>query len=364
MFNIHPQIYLIIYSHFLLIVVLMSVSFLLTGRYRGTTNQTIPFVFTILILFFIGLRPYDIPGVGSYFGDTANYYRGFLQLSSGFRDVDSKDIGFGLFTKYSAMYLNGQGYFFTLAALYVLPAYYACKRLNSRHSLLLFMMLTTSFLFWSNGVNAIRSGVGTSFLLLAFTYKKHNWQMWLLFFVVIMFHKSMILPAGAFLLTLFYTNTNAYIVIWFSSIALSLLFGGFWEKLLASFDLGDERLYNYLVTSADSKFFSHTGFRWDFLTYSFIPIAMASYFINNKKYKNPYYIQILNTYLIANSFWILVIRANFSNRFASLSWFIIPFILLLPLFDIRIWKKQNAKIALILSLNFAFTYYMAFWVFF
>jgi hypothetical protein len=138
------------------------------------------------------------------------------------------------------------------------------------------------------------------------------------------------------------------------------LFGGFWEAFFASFDLGDERLYDYLTTQADANVFSYTGFRWDFLVYSAIPIALGAYFIYIKRYKNEFYIHLFNTYLIANSFWILVIRANFSNRFASLSWFIIPFILLPPLLDVRIWKNQNVKIAFILFFCFSFTYFMNF----
>jgi hypothetical protein len=360
MFNIHPQLYVIFYFHFLLLVVLLAVFLLLTGKYKGSTNQTVSMMFALLILFIIGLRPYDIPGVGRYFGDTANYYRIFLQFSSNIRVVDSNDVGFGLFTKYSATYLNGQAYFFVLAFLYVIPAYYACKRLSPYHTFLLFLMFTTSMLFWANGVNGVRSGVGTSILLLAFTYKKKNWQMWLLCALAVAFHKSMLLPVGAFVLTLFYVDTKAYIAAWFVSIALSLLFGGFWEAFFASFDLGDERLYDYLTTQADANIFAYTGFRWDFVIYSFVPIALGAYFISIKHYKNLFYCQLLNTYLIANSFWILVIRSSYSNRFAALSWFLIPIILIIPLLDIKIWKAQKAKIGLILFLSFSFTYFMSY----
>lgn len=360
MFNIDPQLYNILYFHVMLVVVLATVFCLSTGRYGAKKDQVIPFIFTLIILLFIGLRPYDVPGVGRYFGDTVNYYRIFLQFSSNIRDVEYKDVGFSILTKYSSIYLNGREYFFLLAMLYVIPAYYACKRLNSSHTFLLFLMFTTSMLFWANGVNGVRSGIGTSFLLLAFTYKKVDWQMWLLFVLAVTFHKSMILPLGAFLLTSFYVNTKVYIAAWCSSIFLSLLFGGFWETFFAAFNLGDERLNDYLTTQADPNVFAYTGFRWDFVIYSCVPIVLGAYFIYKKHYKNLYYIQIFNTYLIANSFWILVIRSSFSNRFAALSWFLIPIILMLPLLSIKVWKAQKAKIGLILFLSFSFTYLMSF----
>ena len=360
MFNIYPQIYLNIYVYSLLFVVLATIYKLTSGNYKRTTDRTGAFLFALFILFFIGLRPYNVPGVGIYFGDTLNYYNLFLLLASGGNNITSNDLGFDLLTRFCAATMSGQAYFFILAALYILPIYYACKRLSLHYTFLLFLMISTSFLFWANGVNGIRSGIATSFLLLAITYKNKIWVMLLLFALAITFHKSMLLPIGAFALSSFYKNSKGYIFVWCSSIVLSLLFGGFWENFFASFNVGDDRYTSYLTSEVDSTYFSSTGFRWDFVLYSFIPIALGGYFIFKKHFKSEIYIQLFNTYLLANSFWILVIRANYSNRFASLSWFIIPIILIFPLIKIKVWEKQMAKISLILFLSFAFTYYLQF----
>jgi len=182
----------------------------------------------------------------------------------------------------------------------------------------------------------------------------------LLLLFAISFHKSILLPVLALILSLYYTNSIVYIAVWFASIILSLLFQGFWENFFASLNLGDQRLDSYLTTKADAKEFAYIGFRWDFLIYSFIPILLGGFYIFKKQYQSVLYIQFFNTYLLANSFWILVIRANFSNRFASLSWFIIPILLIYPLLKDQIWVRQEAKISLILILSFAFTYYMSF----
>ena len=359
MFNIHPQVYTFLYFHFLLIVVLISIYRFNSKGLSPSYDRTGVFVFAGIILLFIGLRPYDIPGVGTYLGDTGNYYRSFLNYAVGNTDIVSEDTGFDFLTKKATLFLSGQSYFFVLAALYVLPLYKACTRLSSDYTYLLFLMITTSFLFWANGVNGIRTGIGTSLLLLAFTYKNEKWLMIALFVLAISFHKSMLLPMGAFVLTSFYKNSRVWIAIWFICIVLSLLLGGFWEQFFASFNTGDERFSQYLTQEVNAEIFSSTGFRWDFLIYSAIPIALGYHFIFQKKYNSAQYIHLYNTYILANSFWILIIRSNFSNRFASLSWFLIPFILILPLLKIRLWKYQLYNLSLILILSFLFTYYMS-----
>lgn len=357
-FNIQPQLYLIVYYHFLLVIVMVTILRLINGSYKPKTNHFGFFLFVFFILLIIGLRPFDVPGVGRYFGDTNNYYNTFLRFASGQYDKSIYDPAFYLLTKFCSGIMSGQLYFFILAVLYVLPLYVACRRLSQDYTFLLFLMIITSFLFWANGVNGIRAGIATSFLLLAYSFKDKRLLMLLLLALSITFHRSAILPAGAFVLGLFLRDSRIFIVVWFASIVLSLLFGGFWESFFASFNVGDERFSSYLTSEVNADLFRYTGFRWDFLLYSFVPVAFGAYFIYKKGYNTSLYIQLFNTYLLANSFWILVIRSNFSNRFASLSWFLIPIIMILPLIEIEIWEKQWRKVSIILLFNFAFTYFM------
>ena len=360
MLNISPYLYSFIYYHFILLIILFTIYQLNSGKYKGQAKRNSVFIFTLLTLFFIGLRPYNVPGVGHYFGDTINYYHSFLRLSSGEHLKDSNDYGFNLLTRFCAENMSAQAYFFILTVLYILPLYFACKRLSFDYTFLLFLAITASFLFWSSAVNGIRIGIATSFFLLAITFKDKKWLMFLLLMVAISFHKSILLPVIALIISWYYTNSKVYIAIWFASIILSLLFQGFWEIFFASLNLGDKRFDSYLTTKVDATVFAYTGFRWDFLIYSFIPVILGSYYIFKKQYRTELYSQLFNTYLLTNSFWILIIRSNFSNRFASLSWFIIPILLIYPLLKAQIWVKQEANISLILFLSYAFTYFMAF----
>ena len=72
------------------------------------------------------------------------------------------------------------------------------------------------------------------------------------------------------------------------------------------------------------------------------------------------YIMFLSIYIICNSFWILVIKASFSNRFAYLSWFLFPIVLVYPLVMFKIRNKNNHYLGLIMLLHLGFTLFMFF----
>ena len=117
----------------------------------------------------------------------------------------------------------------------------------------------------------------------------------------------------------------------------------------------NDRAAGYLTDEADDQF-SRIGFRWDFLLYSATAVYAGWYFIFHKKFEDKFYRQLFNTYLIANGFWILVIRASFSNRFAYLSWFIMGVIIVYPFLKMQFFNKQNKVLGNVIFLYFAFTY--------
>jgi len=83
---------------------------------------------------------------------------------------------------------------------------------------------------------------------------------------------------------------------------------------------------------------------------------LAAYTIFKRKLYDKTYLLILGTYMYANSFWVLAIRAMFSNRIAYLSWFIYPIVLAYPLLNFEVFKKNHSKkTAWILLAHFGFT---------
>jgi len=67
----------------------------------------------------------------------------------------------------------------------------------------------------------------------------------------------------------------------------------------------------------------------------------------------------MNTYLIANGVWVVVIHAMCSNRFAYLSWFMLPWVLFYPfVLGKAAHQPRVGAIAATLLAHHAFTYLM------
>ncbi|MCC8424860.1 EpsG family protein [Mucilaginibacter sp. UR6-11] len=346
------------FVYYITILIIVSIVFLNTQtnnitsfrNKRFITNTSILLVvFTVL---YMGLRPIS----GRYFGDTATYNGYFMLYKKGVAILPGTDYLFHFFTKECARIMSAQMYFLICAALFILPMCFASKFWSKKLWGYSFLFLVTSFSFWAAGTNGMRSAIATSFVLMAFSRKglisKILW-----FVLAVGFHKSMLLIVGAYIMTLYVKNIVWYFYGWLLCIPLSLIMPGFWENLFAGL-ISDDRV-NYLTRgNAEGEGFAYTGFRWDFLIYSTIPVCFAYYFIYKKKFIDPVYSQLVGVYLTTNAFWILVIRANFSNRFAYLSWFMMGIIICYPLTVKRILKNQNQKIGYILIAYFAFTFLM------
>jgi hypothetical protein len=79
---------------------------------------------------------------------------------------------------------------------------------------------------------------------------------------------------------------------------------------------------------------------------------------------DPFYARLVNTYLVANAVWILVIHATCSNRFAYLSWCMMPWVLVYPFVPGRSNDRPRTGIlAAILFAHYMFTYFMIFVVY-
>ena len=106
----------------------------------------------------------------------------------------------------------------------------------------------------------------------------------------------------------------------------------------------DVRLNNYVTGKNDGY---KAGFKLNFLIYSVAPIVYGLKI--KSKINSEFYNRMLSLYIVVNAVWLLVIRIAFTDRFAYLSWFLIPFIFLYPLSIQKIYKHQNAIIALIIA---------------
>ena len=348
--------YTIIYFFVMLAIVLfaflhtqaVSINSAFNLRYMQSVG-----VFTVIfVLFYMGLRP--IHGV---FVDMISYNRQFENFQQfGVLMMDNpRDYFFDLFTLLCSKIMSAQMYFLTCAALYVMPLRIVSKKWFGRYWFYGFLTLVISLSFWNFGTNGIRNGIASSLFLLGISRDKRLWQIvWVI--VAINFHKSMVLPALGFVLATIYNKPKYYLLFWIICIPISLSFGTVFQGLFSGF-MEDERS-SYLIEEVNSSSFSSVGFRWDFLLYSAAGVFAGWFYIFKRKFQDQFYNILYCTFLFANAFWILVIRANFSNRFAYLSWFMLAVIIFYPLLKKQFLRKQYSKIGFITLAYFFFTFLM------
>lgn len=232
-----------------------------------------------------------------------------------------------------------------------------CRKIDYRHGAILMLFCCGSFEFYPFAVSGIRNGIACSFVIMALAYLcKNKKKMALIFSIIaIGFHNSSLLPIVAMLFTYYVSKPKYMYIVWIGALLLSLTVGGYVENLLSSISYDERLTANIQGNEADGVIMEHR-IRWDFLLYSSMPLLLGWYTIFKRNLYNKTYLILLGTYIYANSFWLLAIRAIFSNRIAYLSWFIFPIVLAYPLMNFPVFKhKHSGKTAWILLGNFGFT---------
>ena len=347
-----------LYYHFLLVVVFFVFFSTLQKELTDPSNlkskNTVGIFLVSSIILYMGLRP-----ISFAFGDMGVYNIMFREYTQGKPFDSTKDFLFEGMMYFYAKYLNAELFFFTCSFFYVYLLYAATKKIFADYWFYAFLILVSAFTFWVYGVNGIRNGLATSIFIYGLSRtKKVNIALVLLLACLI--HKSMLLPTIAYGLTIFYGNTKTYLWAWFLAIPLSLTAGGFFENFFLGLGFADDKLSTYLgeFNQASEGVQLSLGFRWDFLLFSFSGVYAGWYYGVKKGFSDVLYDKLFQIYLVSNAVWILIIRANYSNRFAFLSWFLLGLVLIYPLLKSQLFKKQHQLIGLIIIGYFAFTYLM------
>lgn len=318
-------------------------------------------IFCIFFILFFGLRPL-VYGNG-IFGDTMNYYRTYTVLQDyGIFNISSdnevnKDPLFYFLMFLCAQIMDAHLFFTICMFLYVGLMFAGCRKIDPMHGALLILFCFGAFEFYPFAVNGVRNGIACSFVIMALAClcKKDKLLAIALSFAAVGFHKSTILPIITMFFSYYVSKPKYMYIAWGIAVLISLTLGGYIDSLLSMMSY-DQRLADNLQNNdADGVVLEHR-FRWDFLLYSSMPILLGWYTIFKRQLYDKTYLILLGTYIYANAFWVLAIRAIFSNRIAYLSWFIYPIVLAYPLLNFPVFKKQHSKkTAWILLAHFGFT---------
>lgn len=316
-------------------------------------------VLCVILGLFMGSRPPTYA-----FGDTGNYVFIFEHLrSTGFLiKIPDGEWVWTKFMEFCIMITDAQGFLTLHDFLYLGCTALACFMLMPRHIVSAFLFNLAALSFFTYGTNGMRNGLACSLMLIAIAVASLNSSRKLIAIVIAFFayniHHSTMLPFGMMIISMYFIKSYRWAyTFWILSILISLVAGGAVTSIFAG--LGFDNRLQYLTTQASASEFTHTGFRFDFLIYSMMPIILGYYIIIKKGIRDKTYELLLNTYTLTNAFWVMVIRANFSNRFAYLSWFLYPIVLAYPLFKLNVWGDRQGEIASkIMLAHLGFTLFM------
>lgn len=326
-------------------------------------NIPIPaIILSILIIIPIGFRN----PVG-YFGDTYFYTHTFLKVLKDYSPIDwSRE---WLFDNWMFLFKDLdqpiQYFYLSVSFVYFGTMLVSCYKLCQNNTWIALLFCLVSYSCYSYSTNGVRNGVACNLVMLGVVYlTETDWRKFLsiaFFIIAYGIHHSSALPAFAAIAATFVIKEPKFAIrFWLASIVISILVGNYIGDIFAGLGF-DDRMSSYFQGQEDVEEmsrFSATGFRFDFLLYSAMPVLMTWYVAVKRNFKDKAFNIIATTYILANSFWIMVIRASYSNRFAYLSWFIYPLVICYPLLRMNIWKDQDRKTAYILLAYAGFTFFM------
>lgn len=276
--------------------------------------------------------------------------------------IRDRDIGFEYLTYWLSQLVNLKGYWFVLCSLYILPVFFALKKRFKQQYAVALVLFVCSLSFWGYGVNGLRNGIATSLVIFSFLVPNNDIKRIPVWIIACLFHQSVMLPIGCFLLTRLSNNPKHYLYLWGTFFLLMLVARDSFSTLLTNIPWfeQDKRMSEYLNMSYKGmeQMFSNIGFRWDFIIYSLIPIIAGVKYIYTYCYEDKLFIRLFNTYIASNAFWLLTIHVPYNNRFAYLSWFLYPIVLIYPLLKDNLINNQGERIKWIILCYYMFTYVM------
>ena len=249
--------------------------------------------------------------------------------------------------------------FFLLTAYIYLVGYkkFYLKYINRGGNYYLLLATFSSLGFVSYGINTLRAGMALSLFLLALSMKEKRYLYPILFVLSVLIHKSLLLLVGAYYITCYCKKNHYYYFFWISCFFLSLLNISFISSFLENtLGIADERFTEYLSVTESEGY--RVGFRIDFIIYSLIPIITVIYYKNKYKYSDIFYDQLFNIYILFNSFWLLIIRIQYTDRFAYLSWFLLPILMVYPLVNTVDIPHRNRNLSISIFLIAFIPFYL------
>ncbi len=320
----------------------------------GSVNRLFGFLVPLFLIFYMGTRP-----ISPVFVDMTTYAQSF-EVAAQRGIVYYTDWVFNILMLGLSQITTAEVFFFVCAAIYIIPISVGLRKRHGDSAFAALLATITSFSFFVYGVNGIRNGMATSILLAAMAWSDRKFTYAILAILAFGMHNSVAVPVLFYTLTFFNTNIILYACLWASAFIFTVATSGSLAAYLGGLlSSAEDNRVGYLSQQGEDK----GGLRIDFVLYSIVPVIISYLWADVNKTKDPFYRQMLCTYLATNSFWLLVMYAAYSNRFAYLSWFMMPWLIIYPFIPNRstgsadVTRKIDvAKYGAMLIGQFALTY--------
>lgn len=316
-------------------------------------------ILTVFYVLFIGLRPTTGKGLSDAFGDTVNYisHYNLLEGSPFFFSFDTENVIFdNLFSWWASENLGITPFFLLCNFLYFACAYKAIVKMFPEDRYAVFLVFLTAFSAYSASVNAVKAGVAGSIFLLALAYRQNLIISIPLVLISLGFHHSMNVLVAAYICCMIVKRPKYFYFAWIFSLCMALAHVTYFQVLFAGFT--DDHGASYLLSVGENWGGKSTGFRFDFVLYSVMPLIMGWYAIKKRRINDNLYNFILSVYIFSNSIWLLCMYASFTNRIAYLSWFMYPIVIVYPCLLPQFGADRYKVFAKVATLHLAFTIFM------
>ncbi|MDE7120098.1 MAG: EpsG family protein [Muribaculaceae bacterium] len=346
-------------AYYIVLLILSICAVAAYSRNNRFLNVGIGWPLAIALILFLAFRPLTF----KYgFGDTPGYAFFFEHMKSQTHiDFKAKDLGYEIIS-FSLRNFDVSVLFMFMGALYVVPQLLAAKRLTPTHYGILFLIIVCSFSFWGYGVNGMRNGAALALVMLGMV-RRNVVLTPVLFVCAASIHGSALLPICAYCINFAYRKPATYMKIWCVCVVLSMFVSNMLTDVLPLQDLIEDKRVAYLskdFTGDNSDKFSSTGYRWDFVLYSAIPVILGYRKIVSGAVKDRIYIWLYNTYCMCNAFWLFTIYVPYNNRFAYLSWFLYPILVAYPFMgdNNRMTRGDESSLRKVIGITYLFTFIM------
>jgi len=358
-----PESYAPVFFHSVLFLTIAVCLRLRGGRIGGAGTEVAFWGLGATVILFLGLRP-----VAVQFGDTMNYASAYAAIPQG--EPPTYEWGFSALMRICSNVVPVEQFLLLCTAVYVLSIMYAIHLRHPGARVETLVAFIGAFSFYAYGVNGVRSGMAAS-LFIAAVASDGPARRVLLMVAATSIHKSALLMVIAWIVTSRLPNPRAWSAAWCAALALSVVAGARLSTLVSSMPglATDERAQVYFSPGSEDS----TGLRLDFVAYSIVPVLATERLVGSAIWTDRFYVGLRNLYLALNAFWLMTMHAAYTNRFAYLSWCLLPWVSTYPFLPVRRragWKRVRRAdprrlehLSAVLLASVAFTYFMMMYVY-